>query len=199
MQGVYEIGTSGIHVGAYITLEGAGQNVTKIIGSYTTSTIYGGVLSIGSNSLVKDITIENTTKTAGKNTVAITKGYDFDGKLVNVTAISNGNGLAIRPYAIRMLGGATDLTNVTAIATGATSSNSGIDYILLTGDNNLKGANVLTYGDGVGNTAVRAWSYYEYPEFGSERGIKISDSKLKAEGGVSNSGFSASSSASSIN
>ena len=115
MPGVYDVGSSPVVMHVYIDIEGSGEKTTNITGAVNSSP-YGTVVG-KTNAEIRFLTVTNTT--AGG--VAI-HNINASPKLTHVTAISNsitGDNYAVenKDYS------SPTMTDVTAIATGGSSSN----------------------------------------------------------------------------
>jgi hypothetical protein len=81
MPGVYNIGSNYVTTSSYLDIEGAGEDVTTIVGN---EGYQQGIISVVPNSEVRRITIQNTG--GGADAFAV----GGNGKISNVTAISSG-------------------------------------------------------------------------------------------------------------
>ncbi len=68
--GIYDLGATGIEIGGWMTMEGAGRDLTKVTGAACGSS--ASVLAIGSNrSGLRRVSVENTCSDGGATAVAV--------------------------------------------------------------------------------------------------------------------------------
>jgi hypothetical protein len=118
--GVYDVGTTGIDIWGWMTLEGAGRELTKLTGAVCSSP--SGVVSIGSGfSALRSIEIENTCSSALYVYAALVDGPDG----IIEDARFECNGASTRNYVLKINsgGGGLRVNHVEVLAENGTESN----------------------------------------------------------------------------
>ena len=126
--GVYEIGTT-MKMKEWVTIQGAGQEATKITGAVSTgyadetSAIVKGM----SNAALTDLTIINR----GGSTYSIAIfNYEASPRIERVTAIASGEGGYANTGILNQDSSSPIMTNVTASVSGSTTENFGVYNVI---------------------------------------------------------------------
>jgi len=146
--GEYDLGSTTLQMRSYVDIQGSGQNVTRILGSAHPSAFVGTVHG-AINAVIRDLTVEDAGGTTN-STAILNYGFAAAVEISNVTAIAYGGsqnaaikyqnntntrGKLFNVHAeatggtnatgIQMSCGTVELNNAVAIASGASSNNTG--------------------------------------------------------------------------
>ena len=121
--GIYDIGTSSLHMKEYVDIEGSGEKTTKITGAVTHSgpPITNGTINGASNAELRFLTVENTG--VGTYTVALMNSSASPSILHVTVSVSGGT---TSSYGVLNVNSSPKMTNVTARASGGTPNNLGV-------------------------------------------------------------------------
>ena len=115
--GVYNLGTSSLTMQQYVDIEGSGENVTRIKGNITDSSL--GVVNGVDNAELRFLTVENT---GGGSYSSAINNLSASPKITNVTAIASGG--TLNNYGIYNSSSSPKISNVTVSVTGIGSADS---------------------------------------------------------------------------
>jgi hypothetical protein len=138
MPGTYDIGSNILFMRANVDIEGSGQNVTTIKGSYSASDYNSGLVYSISDSEIRSLSIEST----GNITFF---SYKSAPKITNVNVLSTGLG---EPRAFQLMYGAPVLKNVNAEV--VVNGGSSLGYVIYDRDNtpSFENVNIKCSGSG---------------------------------------------------
>ncbi len=166
--GTYDMGATALPIWAWMTIEGAGANLTVITGAVCHSTVNSGTIRSTSERVgLRNLAVGNTCDTSPDTAVAFDSEGDFatvehvvltvdGGADVNVALYNNGLGLTMNHVTVRAENGnqqnmgilnsgdAANLVHITADAHGGSSfaraiENNGASFTLKSGDLNVSG------------------------------------------------------------
>jgi hypothetical protein len=150
--GVYDIGTTGIVMKEWVSIQGSGQEATKITGTVSTGApdATSSILVGANNTSLSDLTVENTgevtsiaifnfnaspliervtaTGSSLSNSYGVYNWYSFSPTMTNVTATGSGLGSGgLNTTGVFNEGSSPTMTNVTATGSGGSNNNYGVN------------------------------------------------------------------------